>query len=312
MFLTAHQSLEEKDLKRWMWIVIGIGMVGVASEVISGSYRLRNAGVTGSLFVFPIILLVAQLLFNPKLKRWLWPVAVVSLALFAVWAYRSLDWKGGWVTALIGLALLLSLRSRKLFLVALLVLALIVFTQWDYMVSSLFLPEVEGTSTVRPLFWLDVIRLTSRSPIFGLGLANYKFYWTDPSFVPLSRIEVGWNTWSYWGYAPPSHNMFVDIYAQTGLLGLGLFLWGMGAALWLMFSLARRLPPGFLRAYVYGVFCGFAAMLFGSFLFADWLIPFVYNITITGFRQSVYSWILLGSVLNIYLNREKFIRETSS
>ena len=46
-------------------------------------------------------------------------------------------------------------------------------------------------------------------------------------------------------------------------------------------------------------------MLAGSFLFADWLIPFVYNITITGFSHSVYSWILLGSVLGIYHNMDQ-------
>jgi len=45
-------------------------------------------------------------------------------------------------------------------------------------------------------------------------------------------------------------------------------------------------------------------MLVGSFLFADWLIPFVYNITITGFRHSVYAWILLGSVLGLYYSQQ--------
>lgn len=312
MFLVAHQSLDQKDLRRWMWIVIGIGMAGIAAETLFGSYRLRDMGVTGSLYIFPTILFAAQLLYNPSVKRWLWLVGFIALALFAAWAYRNLEWKGGWVTALLGLALLFLLHSRKSFLLVLLASALVAYTQWDYLVERLFLPEIGSTSTARPLFWLDVIRMTARSPVLGLGLANYMFYWADPSFVPLSRLQVGWNTWDFWGYAPPSHNMFVDIYAQTGLLGLGLFLWAMGAALWLMFSLARRLPPGFSRAYVYGVLCGFAAMLAGSFLFADWLIPFVYNITITGFRHSVYAWILLGSVLSIYFNQEKFIRESGS
>ena len=99
--------------------------------------------------------------------------------------------------------------------------------------------------------------------------------------------------------------MFVDIYAQTGLLGLGLFLWGMLAAMWLVFKVSRRFPPGFMRAYTAAVLCGFIAMLVGSFLFAEWLLPFVYNLTITGFSHSVYSWILLGSVLGIYFKQKE-------
>lgn len=59
--------------------------------------------------------------------------------------------------------------------------------------------------------------------------------------------------------------------------------------IWIMVRVYRRLPPGFLRAYVVGVLVSFLAMLIGSFVFADWLIPFAYNITITGFRHSVYS-----------------------
>jgi hypothetical protein len=99
--------------------------------------------------------------------------------------------------------------------------------------------------------------------------------------------------------------MFVDVYAQTGLVGLVLFVWGMIAALVILYQTSRRFPPGFTRSYLLGIFAGFAAMLVGSFIFADWLIPYVYNITITGFSHSVYSWILLGSGLGLYFRTEE-------
>jgi hypothetical protein len=74
----------------------------------------------------------------------------------------------------------------------------------------------------------------------------------------------------------------------------------MLAAVWILYRVYRQLPAGFLHSYTTGVFAGFIAMLVASFVFADWLIPFVYNIRITGFAHSVYSWILFGSVLGIY------------
>jgi hypothetical protein len=112
------------------------------------------------------------------------------------------------------------------------------------------------------------IRMTARSPVLGLGLVNYKFHWADPSFIPITRLAAGWETWNLWGFAPPSHNLFVDVYAQTGLLGLGLFLWGMIAMLYVLIKTLRRTPPGgFTRAYVTSILCGFIAMLIGSFVF---------------------------------------------
>jgi hypothetical protein len=93
--------------------------------------------------------------------------------------------------------------------------------------------------------------------------------------------------------------MLVDIYAQSGLVGLALFLWGIGAALWLAYRLRRRLAPGFFQAHATGVLCGSAALAFSSVFFADWMMPYVYNITITGFSHSVYTWLLIGTLVPI-------------
>jgi O-antigen ligase len=301
MFLTAHQNFNERDLKRWMMIVIGIGLAEMAAELILGIYIGRNNGITGSVLVFPIILLAAQMLFNPQLKSWERIAIIAVVSLWLVFAYSNRVFKGIWVPTLIGLAVLALVRSWKLSLLGAVALGIVAWLKWDYLLTTLYLPEVQGTSTIRPLIWQDIAGMVlPRSPFFGLGLANYFYYWNIPSLIPLSRIAAGWDTWNAWGYAIPSHNMFVDIFAQTGIIGLGLFLWGMAAALWVVIKVIRQLKPGFMRAYALGIFAGFSAMLAGSFLFADWLIPFVYNITITGFSHSVYTWILLGSVLGLY------------
>lgn len=304
-FLVAHQALGRKDLQRWVLIICFIGVGGMLFELVTGSGLLRERGVTGAVLTWAVVLIGGQLLFNPELKTGWRLAAGLALLVFAVWAVRNLDWKSGWVPALMGLALLFLLRVRKWGLPLLIGGVLIALTQGNFLYQKLVLPEWSLITGVRPLFWLDVIRLTSRSPILGLGLVNYKFFWADPTFMPLSRIAAGWATWNAWGYAPPSHNMFVDVYAQTGLLGLGLFVWGMGAAVWMLFKVSRRFVPGFMKAFTTAVLCGFIAMLVGSFVFAEWLLPYVYNLTITGFSHSVYSWILLGTVLGIYYQQEE-------
>ncbi len=308
MYLVAHQNLNERDLKLWTIIVSVIGLSSILAELFLGIYKGREIGITGALYVFPLTLIAAQALFNPQLRSWLRSLFLVLLLLWLVWAFRNPGWKGGWLPALFGLVILLSFRSWKLFLVGSILVAVVIILNWGTLVQVFFDPEVDSTSTIRPLIWLDILRMVMpRSPLLGLGLANYMYYWHDPTFVPVSRIAAGWTTWNSWGYAIPSHNMFMDILAQTGVIGLIFFIWGLAALLVVLYRVSKRLPPGFLKAYALGVFAGFCAMLVGSFFFADWLIPFVYNITITGFRHSVYAWILVGSVLGIYYTNQGVI-----
>ena len=63
-------------------------------------------------------------------------------------------------------------------------------------------------------------------------------------------------------------------------------------------SLRSRVPNGFIRAYVYGVIGGIAGTILAGVL-ADWVLPFVYNIGMEGFRGSIISWIFLGGLVSI-------------
>src|SRR5574338_1691298 len=97
------------------------------------------------------------------------------------------------------------------------------------------------------------------------------------------------------GYYVPfnSHNNYVDIIAQTGIIGLFFFLlffWKMG---WIGLGLLKRVPEGFEKAYVYGALGGIAGTLVSAML-GDWVIPFVYNVGFTGFRASLMGWMFLG------------------
>jgi hypothetical protein len=307
-WLTAHHNLSAKDLGRWTLIISLLGIGTMLLEALFGYYGLRSRGIGGSLYTWGVVLIGGQLLFNKDLEdKWRW-AAGAALLVFGAWTFRQLDWKSGWVPAILGLGLLLLLRSRKWTLVILVLVGVFALTQQEFLHDLFVAQEIETASTLRPLFWWDIIRMTARSPVLGLGLVNYFFYWADPSFIPISRLAADWEIWNEWGFAPPSHNLFVDVYAQTGLLGLGLFLWGMVAMLYVLIKTLRRTPPGFTRAYVTSILCGFIALLIGSFVFAEWLIPFVYNLTITGFSHSVYSWVLLGSVLGIYFKQEEELR----
>jgi O-antigen ligase len=98
--------------------------------------------------------------------------------------------------------------------------------------------------------------------------------------------------------AMATHNNYLDILAQTGILGLGLCMWFFFALIWLGYKLCCRLrgrgdfPEGLANAALAGTVGAVFAMVIG-----DWVFPFAYTQTIAGFDYTVYSWLFMGAIL---------------
>ena len=307
MLAGAGARLEEKWLKRWTVAAIVIAMLGVLAGM--ASFRLpRPIDLVQPPLGFGIVLLLAQLMFNPHLRK---SVQLLGWAVAGFWVfvtfftYRA-TFVGSWAPVVIGAAVLVWYRSRRLFAAA---VAGVVALEVVYpALFQSFIDTKDATASfLRFPIWQDIVRMTLGSPLtmlFGLGPVNYIWYWLNPLFYAQSKALTGLAFVSVDNpgifYAPPAHNMFVDIYAETGLVGMVLFVWLMLHIVRRSHSLARGTSPGFLRAYVLGVFAGFAGLAVTSGFAADWLIPFVYNITVSGFRLSVYAWLMIGTVLGLY------------
>jgi hypothetical protein len=297
-FLGANHPLGQRTLKVWTGFIVVIGTAIMGWDVAVG-WKHAVGMWNGSLYMWPVVLLVAQGLFNPRLaSRW-WVLAGGAVGFWAVWVARAcVSFKGGWVPALLALCLLLLLKSRRLMLVCLLIAGLIVVaigpaTVWSAVVEN----EGATANPVRAALWLDVFRMGLRSPVFGLGLVAYSSYWGAPSLESVSYEYVSPYAYGQRQYAPPAHNMYADVFAQMGSLGLALLLWVLAAGICLGFRATRQAPVGFSRAYAYAVLCGFASMAVSSFFFADWLLPYVYNVGLKGFPQTAYTWLFLGTLV---------------
>jgi O-antigen ligase len=121
------------------------------------------------------------------------------------------------------------------------------------------------------------------SPILGLGPANYPSY---THLYPVLGYFIKFN----------SHNQYLDIITQIGLIGFACFTWFVWQVGKLGFSLVKQAREGFPRAYIYGALGGLAGTLAAGML-GDWFIPFVYNIGLDGFRASVLGWFFLGGLI---------------
>ncbi len=130
-----------------------------------------------------------------------------------------------------------------------------------------------------------ILQVIAHNPWLGFGPANYHHY-------TLLFPFFGW--WAQFS----THNNYLDLVAQTGLVGLLAFFWFVAEIFLLAFRLRSRAVGGFARAYAIGVIGGLAGSLVAAVL-ADWVIPFAYNIGLRGFRSSVLFWYFLGGLLAI-------------
>lgn len=148
--------------------------------------------------------------------------------------------------------------------------------------------EWEESGGSRMVLTGRVLEVTMRNPITGLGPAAYRRY---AAMKPLIYEKA-----FYIKPGVSSHNNYVDLFSHVGLLGLGLFFWFATELTLLGFRLRAYFTQGFAAGYVNGMLAAWAGALV-LMLFADWILPFVYNIGFPGFQASVLVWLFLGGLV---------------
>jgi O-antigen ligase len=294
LFVTvAHQIQSERDLQRLTWVFIAAGGVLVATHFIPPSPVLeRVTAVTqvrtiGSLFwVWLVALSFGQALWNTRLAPG-FRVALVAIGTLTLLRGLLLgfSWASGWLPPLVALGVVLLVRFPRFTITAATILIVPVL-----MVSSVILASVmdhEAYSWMTRLeAWTVILRMVEANPLLGFGPANYYHYTV---LFPILGWWVSFN----------SHNTYLDLLAQVGVLGLSAFLWFVYEIGRLTFRLWTRVPPGFSRGYAAGTLGGLAGSLVAGLL-GDWIVPFAYNVGLKGFRSSLLFWLFLGGSLALY------------
>lgn len=292
--LVAHQVRDIRWLERMTWVLLALGGLYMLGQLVPGASPLLRLFPGGSIkhsmfYTWVVVLAFSQVTFNRQLALpWrLMLFGLLSMSLYYA-VVQNYDWKSGWLPALAAMAAVVSMRWWRLAPIAGLFGLLLV--------PGLAVKVIESDAysySTRVEAWLIVVEIAKVNPILGLGPANY--YWYTPLF-PIRGYAVQFN----------SHSQYVDLFAQTGLLGLIGFLWFFGTVGWLAWKLRDRVPQGFPRAYVYGALGGLAGTIVAAAL-GDWVIPFFYNITMWGFRISVLPWLFLGGLValeQMYIHKE--------
>lgn len=167
---------------------------GIARAIINGKEILRpyatfpHPNVLAGFLAATLILLLFQ-----KSKKYYPTIFFGFLALFLTFS------RSAWIAALIGLGFV----KKNFFLPLLLVVFIILFR----------LNITEESFVVRGELNEVALRMWQSSPLVGVGLGNY--------LVELPKYLVSRDVY----FLQPVHNIYLLILAETGVIGLGVFVW---------------------------------------------------------------------------------------
>lgn len=285
MLMAANVLKKEKYFKALFGLMVFIAIPELLQRFTFidfrfGTFELKT-GASYSLWL--VALTMGQALFNDNLKIW---QRAFCVALAGTWLYIGAElgatWFSGWMPAFVALMFLLFSRSRTLFFIVLAGALFLFALRPEFYIDKIWNDAVAYDSNRFEIWQVIIFDLTlTKTNIFlGAGPAGY---------LPFYETYYPGNAWV-------SHNNYVDIFAETGLIGFSIFLWLLFSVFKSGWEQRDQMPTAFLRGFNMGVLAGFVGTLFAMGL-GDWYIPFVYNIGIPGFDFAVYGWLLSGAML---------------
>ncbi len=293
--LVAHQVRDIRWLKWMVFLFIGLASPAalIRLHILPNWWTLHqlllhSSTMGGSLFwLWLATLTFSQALFNKKLAM-KWRVAFVFILLCYFYAAlgQSRVWTSGWAPSLAAIFTIVWVARPKWAMPISMIGVATLIMLFEPIFNAVNIGDNEYSTLTRIEAWKIVGEIIKVNPILGLGPGNYYNY---TILFPILGWYVVFN----------SHNNYVDIVAQTGILGLICFIWFMVVTWRLGWRLRNEVPKdGFTQAFIYGALGGLVGSVVAG-MFGDWVLPFVYNIGIYGMRSSIYVWFFLGGLVAI-------------
>lgn len=280
VYLAVSDGLRDRTLVRrtlWLWLgwsvlMVGDGVVQLTRGqdlfghwppgLIAGGARM-TAGLIypndfGAYVAWTAVIAGGMALAEWSTRRRALGAVAGLIMLINLAALVATYSRGAWLG--LGLAVVVALLCyRTRYAVPLLMAAgiTIAFLPAPYLerLSSIADIHQGSASQERLLIWRSVLAMIRTHPWVGFGLNTYN------ATFPHYKDPAIWGT-------PYAHNCFLQLTAELGLIGLGLFLWLLVRA----FAQGRRpaQSPGWARPVAVGVIAGAAGYVFQSAVETNW------------------------------------------
>jgi O-antigen ligase len=283
-FLYANHVRTPFTFKAIIWCAIAIGTVYAATYNII--YFPKFVQVAGQVGAWISAFALGQALCNTNLK---WYIRLAMFGVIAAWIRVDLSlgvtWLSGWVPLVMVIGIMMILRDRRMLIVAAIAVGIYGAThlaQW----KATFDAEDKESGDTRSAAWAQAFQVAGDHLFLGTGPAGYHFYYTAYGIY-----RTGVNL---------SHNNYVDIISETGLLGTAAWMtyWlSLGIMAWKLYKMPIK-DPG-LNGLKFAL-VSFYPVIFVVMMLGDWVTPFPYTQTLAGVDYTIWNWILPGLMVALY------------
>ncbi len=283
LWLAAAYLHRPRQVDRLVGIFLVAGGLG-AIQILAGRTLFPFLNTGGLFSLWLISFGAAFLLFRPMP----FGLRLAIHEILGIWGWYVLvpgiSWISGWLPPIVALLVVAWLRSRRLFGALAVILLLLLWIYWRPLRFWVFDYNYETSGVTRMEAWLRNWRITREHLLFGTGPAGYAAYYM--TYFP--------------DQAMATHNNYLDVLSQTGLIGMGFFiafLVALGREIYQIWRWVRD-SDAQARSLAAGLVGGFTGLLVAMGL-GDWFLPFPYTQTIAGYRYTVWGWIFAGAAVAI-------------
>lgn len=248
---------------------IFLGRVVEIQSRVSAGFKTTNA-LSGFL-IFPVVIAFAQIIKGKN--PWIWTVVFIVLSGSLILTFT----RAGWMAAILSLGLFLILYKKdskafRFVSYAMVIALILAFIFCVYKYNNRLFSEERATSLPwRMNVWADAFEMLGERPLLGHGpntfMQLFEYYRHRTSGDPT--------------YA---HNCFLQLAAETGLIGLGLFL----LILTKLFSKAFVVVKEKKDLIVLSLLCGSVGFLFHS----------LFDTHLYSLQLSVLFWTMMGLLVS--------------
>jgi hypothetical protein len=294
-FLVANHIRSLSAMRFFVACFIAAGGIMAIMRLTTGTVIAPLNG-NGQFSAFVVILAMGQVLYNKNISRLFKGVLfLIALAWFYIGYSLGITWLSGWLPIAIGAGVMFAMRSWKSLIICVAVIAIYIATNAEFLSTTMDAENAES-GEARTEAWGRTFDLLEDHFLFGTGPAGYYYYFT---------VNIG-------GFFQLSHNNFVDILSQAGIVGFALYIWMWLAIGLTIFRMYRTLPrQGFLYGLGISLIAAYIISLVSMFL-GDWVTPFTYTQSIFGIDYTIWHWMMAGLAGAVYFYNQESNQSQSS
>jgi hypothetical protein len=217
-FLYVANHVKEARILNYMVILMGIaGVIGLFEHFSGLNLQIDSLGLFS---MWVVGLTLAAVLFERRIPPlWRFVLALLPIGWFYWGMILNITWLAGWMPNAMVLLIMVFMRSKRLLALMGVFFVIFAIIKIDYFISAVEDEKQESGST-RLAAWQMNWLITKDHLLFGTGPAGYAAYYM--SYFPSQAMAT--------------HSNYIDIVAQTGVVGFILNAWFFISLAWYGFE----------------------------------------------------------------------------